>query len=61
MREGETFYKVIDRYRSNPKECPQVAVNGFNLTRLEDSGAVIGCHTLSWEVMDEFAKKHFSL
>jgi len=61
MREGEAFYKVIDRYRSNPKECPQVAVNGFNLTRLEDSGAVIGCHTLSWEVMDEFAKKHFSL
>ena len=61
MREGEVFYKVIDRYRGKPKECPQVAVNGFNLTRLEESGAVIGCHTLSWEVMDEFAKEHFTL
>lgn len=61
MREGETFYKVIDRYRDRPTECPQANVNGFRLTRLEESGAVIGCHTLSWEVMDDFAKEHFNL
>ena len=61
MREGETFYKVIDRYRNRPSDCPQVSVNGFNLTRLEDDGAVIGCHSLKWKVMDEFAKEHFTL
>ena len=61
MREGEAFYKVIDRYRNRPTECPQANVNGFRLTRLEESGAVIGCHTLSWEVMDDFAKEHFNL
>ncbi len=61
MREGEAFYKVIDRYRDRPTECPQANVNGFRLTRLEESGAVIGCHTLSWEVMDDFAKEHFNL
>jgi len=61
MREGEAFYKVIDRYRDRPTECPRANVNGFRLTRLQESGAVIGCHTLSWEVMDDFAKKHFNL
>ena len=61
MREGKAFYKVIDRYRNRPTECPQANVNGFRLTRLEESGAVIGCHTLSWEVMDDFAKEHFNL
>ena len=61
MREGEAFYKVIDRYRNRPSDCPQVNVNGFRLTRLKDSGAVIGCHDLSWEIMDDFAKKHFNL
>ena len=61
MREGEVFYKVIDKFRDKPSDCPQANVNGFRLTRLEDSGAVIGCHTLSWEVMDEFAKEHFTL
>ena len=47
MREGEAFYKVIDRYRNRPSDCPQVNVDGFRLTRLEDSGAVIGCLDLS--------------
>ena len=61
MREGEAFYKVIDRYRNRPSDCPQVNVNGFRLTRLEDRGAVIGCHDLSWETMDAFAKEHFTL
>ena len=61
MREGEMFYKVIDKFRDKPSDCPQANVNGFRLTRLEDSGAVIGCHTLSWEVMDAFAKEHFTL
>ena len=61
MWEGEAFYKVLDRYRNRPSDCPRANVNGFRLTRLEESGAVIGCHTLSWEVMDAFAKKHFNL
>ena len=56
MQQGKVFYKAISKHRATPKDCPRFEVGFFNLTRLTDQGAVIGCHVLSWETMDTFAE-----
>lgn len=56
MQQGKVFYKAISKHRATPEDCPRFEVGFFNLTRLTEQGAVIGCHVLSWETMDTFAK-----
>ena len=55
-QQGKVFYKAITKHRATPEDCPRFEVGFFNLTRLTEQGAVIGCHVLSWETMDTCAK-----
>lgn len=54
------LYQKAMRFRNNPNLATRIAgskVGHFTVTSMDSKGIKIGCHFITWDVIDEFAKE----
>lgn len=54
------LYQLVMRFRRNPQLKTRIngaMVGRFTVTSMNDKGIKIGCHFITWEIIDEFAKE----
>lgn len=59
-QEAIILYQRAMIFRKNPKLATRIAgakVGHFTVTSMNDKGIKIGCHFITWDVIDEFAKE----